>query len=203
MGIVKVKPKDFLNETYDHGVYTQLVCNNYAQRKDGSAFQKQDFYDHPEWFESKFAPFTKASDLMINGIYWDNNAPVFFTKEEMRKEDFKIKVIADVTCDIAPVSSIPSTLRASTIADPIFGYDPQQEAETEALQTDSIDMMTIDNLPNELPRDASQSFGNQFVEYILPELLKAKSDILERATVAENGQLGKYFQYLENYVKGE
>lgn len=203
MGIAKVKPKDFLNETYDHAVYTQLVCSNYAKRKDGSAFQKQDFYDHPELFESKFAPYTKASDLMINGIYWDNNAPAFFTKEEMKKEDFNIKVIADVTCDIAPVSSIPSTLRASTIADPIFGYDPQKEAETEALQSNVVDMMTIDNLPNELPRDASQSFGNQFVEHILPELLKEESDVLERATVTTNGQLGKHFQYLESYVKGE
>lgn len=203
MGIQKVKPKDFLNQTYDHAVYTQLVCSNYAQRKDGSAFHKQDFYDHPEWFEAKFAPYTQVSDLMINGIYWDNNAPAFFTKEEMKSKDFKIKVIADVTCDIAPVSSIPSTLKASTIADPVFGYDPRTEAATKAFQADCIDMMTIDNLPNELPRDASQSFGNQFIECILPELLKDESDILERATVAENGQLGKYFQYLGSYINGE
>jgi len=203
MGIVKVKPKDFLENAYDHAVYTQLECTNYAKRKDGSPFRKKDFYEHPEWFESKFEPYTKVSDLMINGIYWDNNAPAFFTKKEMTGDDFKIKVIADVTCDIAPVSSIPSTLRASTIADPVFGYNPVQEVETQALQANCIDMMTIDNLPNELPRDASQSFGNQFIQHILPELLKNESEILERATVAEKGKLGKHFQYLKDYVKGE
>lgn len=203
MGIIKMNPEDFLSKDFDHAVYTQLICEDYAQRKDGSAFKKKDFYQHPEWFESKFAPYTKASDLMINGIYWDNNAPAFFTKEEMKNDDFKIKVIADVTCDIAPVSSIPSTLFASTIADPVFGYDPKTEAETDAFQANCIDMMTIDNLPNELPRDASQSFGNQFIKYILPELLKEESDILERATVTDKGQLGKCFQYLEGYVKGE
>lgn len=203
MGVKKVSPADFLAKDFDHAVYTQLICEDYAQRKDGSTFNKKDFYQQPELFESKFAPYTKVSDLMINGIYWDNEAPAFFSKEEMKNDDFTIKVIADVTCDIAPVSSIPSTLFASTIADPVFGYDPQKEAETEAFQADCIDMMTIDNLPNELPRDASQSFGNQFIEYILPELLKDKSSILERATVTENGQLGKYFQYLEGYAKGE
>ncbi|MEL6945512.1 MAG: NAD(P)-dependent oxidoreductase [Bacteroidota bacterium] len=198
MGIKKVSPADFLSQDFKQAVYTQLVCEDYAQRKDGSVFNKKDFYEHPEWFESKFAPYTQVSDLMVNGIYWDNNAPAFFTKEEMKNNDFKIKVIADVTCDIAPVSSIPSTLFASTIADPVFGYDPQEEAEAKAFQSNCIDMMTIDNLPNELPRDASQSFGNQFIEFILPELLKEESKILERATVAENGQLGKHFQYLEN-----
>ena len=60
--------------------------------------------------------------------------------------------------------------------------------------------MTIDNLPNELPRDASEAFGDQFIEHILPEFYKEQSDILERATIAKNGQLGKYFQYLQDYV---
>ena len=120
----------------------------------------------------------------------------------MTQPDFHIRVIADVTCDIAPVSSIPSTLRASTINDPIFGYDPQLGVETEAFQNSSIDMMTIDNLPNELPRDASTAFGQQFINHVLPEFLKADSAMLERATVTENGQLGKHFQYLKDYVDG-
>ncbi|MEM8528572.1 MAG: NAD(P)-dependent oxidoreductase [Bacteroidota bacterium] len=203
MGIRGVRPKDFLAQSYEEAVFTQLVCHDYAERKDRQAFRKQDFFDHPEWFQSKFAPYTYLSDIMINGIYWDNHAPAFFTKEEMKKEAFRIKVIADVTCDIAPVSSIPSTLRPSTIADPVFGYDPLQAAEVEAFQAHTIDMMTIDNLPNELPRDASTAFGQQFTKHILPALLKEKSEIIERATVAENGQLGTHFQYLSDYVAGK
>jgi alanine dehydrogenase len=202
MGIQQVEPEDFLNNLYNQPVFTQLECKHYAERIDGTAFDKKDFYHHPEWFKSAFAPYAAVSDVMINGIYWDNNAPAFFTKAEMRAADFKIKVIADVTCDIAPVSSIPSTLRPSTIADPFFGYDPVAEGETQAFQEHVIDMMTIDNLPNELPRDASTAFGEQFIKHILPEFFKENSAVIERATVAENGQLGKHFQYLENYVKG-
>ena len=202
MGIRQVDTQSFLNESFKEAVFTQLTCSDYAARKDDNSFDKQDFYTRPYEYKSIFAPYYQVADLMINGIYWDNKAPAFFTRKEMTQPDFHIRVIADVTCDIAPVSSIPSTLRASTISDPIFGYDPQLGVETEAFQNSSIDMMTIDNLPNELPRDASTAFGQQFIDYVLPEFLKADSAMLERATVAENGQLGKHFQYLKDYVDG-
>ncbi|MEM9917839.1 MAG: NAD(P)-dependent oxidoreductase [Bacteroidota bacterium] len=202
MGIRKIEPQDFLQlSVVNETVFTQLECRDYAARKDGSAFKKQDFYERPDLFESTFRPYTQLADIMINGIYWDNRAPAFFTKEEMKEADFRIKVIADVTCDIAPMSSIPSTLRPSTIADPFFGYDPASEKETAPFQAHTVDMMTIDNLPNELPRDASVAFGEQFMQHILPEFLGAKNTgVIERATVAINGQLGKHFQYLEDYV---
>ena len=201
MGIRQVEPEDFLKTEYDEAVFTQLFCHHYAARMDGKTFKKKDFYDNPSLYKSIFQPFAQRADVMINGIYWDNDAPAFFTKDEMRGADFNIKVIADVTCDIAPISSIPSTLKASTIVDPFFGYDPKTESETTPFSENSIDMMTIDNLPNELPRDASKAFGGQFIDHILPELFKEKSSILERATVAEYGKLGTHFQYLENYVK--
>jgi alanine dehydrogenase len=139
---------------------------------------------------------------MINGIYWNNNAPAFFTTEQMKTSDFNIKVISDVTCDIAPVSSIPSTLKASTIKDPVFGYNPTTGLEDKPFQEHTIDMMTIDNLPNEMPRDASEAFGTMFIEYILEELKNSDSLILERGTITQEGKLGVNFGYLENYLKG-
>ncbi|MDG1434957.1 MAG: NAD(P)-dependent oxidoreductase [Saprospiraceae bacterium] len=204
MDIENVSPEDFLENEFQHAVFTQLDCVDYAAHKDGEIFNLQDFFQNPQNYESIFTPYIQASDLMINGIYWDNKAPAFFTKEEMKKSDFRIKVIADVTCDIAPVASIPSTLRASTIANPIFGYDPIAEAEAVPHQASVIDMMTIDNLPNELPRDASQAFGEQFIEHIFQELLEQKEDgVIERASVTQNGDLGKYFEYLRDYVEGK
>jgi alanine dehydrogenase len=203
MGIKKVLPADYLVNTYNHPVYTQLVCEDYAQRKDGTPFDKRNFYDHPELYESRFKPYSFVSDIMINGIYWDNEAPVFFTLDEMRSNKFNIQVIADVTCDIAPVSSIPSTIKASTIAKPVFGFNPHTESEEVPYQEDVIDMMTVDNLPNELPRDASRSFGEQFIENILDEVLANESAVIERATVAANGKLGMHFGYLENYLNHE
>lgn len=203
MNVEQVSPEDFLENEFQHAVFTQLNCIDYAAHKDGKIFDVQDFYQNPQNYESIFLPYTQASDLMINGIYWDNKAPAFFTKEEMKASDFRIKVIADVTCDIAPVASIPSTLHASTIANPVFGYDPIVEGVATPYQKNVIDMMTIDNLPNELPRDASQAFGEQFMEHIFQELLEQKEGgIIERASVTENGDLGKHFEYLRDYVEG-
>mgnify|MGYP000200035511 CR=1 FL=1 len=201
MGIQKVAAADYLQNEFEGPVFTQLDCHEYAQRKDGSAFDLSDFFNNPGKYHSVFEPYTKVSDIMINGIYWDNAAPVFFKKEAVQSSDFKIKVISDVTCDIAPVSSIPTTLFASTIADPVFGYDPATESATDPFQPNVLDMMTIDNLPNEMPRDASTNFGEQFIESVIEELLDMdNSAVIERATIARDGKLGPHFGYLEDYV---
>ncbi|MCH2044106.1 MAG: NAD(P)-dependent oxidoreductase [Saprospiraceae bacterium] len=204
MNIRRVSPQEFLTGSFDEAVYTQLDCGDYAAHKDGGEFQLLDFFKNPQDYVSIFAPYTKVADVMINGIYWDNQAPQFFTAEDMKQDAFNIQVIADVTCDIAPAASIPSTLFAATIANPVFGYDPNNQSATDAYQAHTVDMMTIDNLPNELPKDASESFGEQFIESVLEELLGTKdTGMIERATIADKGQLGKHFDYLHNYAFGE
>lgn len=200
MGLEEADPEVFLADIIPGPVFTHLTSADYLRPREGGDFEKADFYAHPERYKSCFLPYAQVADLFINGIYWDNRAPAFFSREEMCEPEFKIRVIADVTCDIAPVSSIPATLKASTIADPIFGYDPQTNEETEPFQEHAIDMMTIDNLPSELPRDASQAFGEMFLVHVLPELLKPQSELIERATIAKAGQLTEPFAYLEDYV---
>ena len=202
MGIKQVDPFAYLNNDFPYAVFTQLECSDYVTRIDGSPFDKKTFYNRPQLFKSIFKPFTKVSDIMINGIYWANEAPAFFTKEEMKSLDFSIQVIADVTCDIAPDSSIPSTIRPSTIADPIYGYEPLTESEAAPFGKEVIDVMAIDNLPNELPRDASKAFGEQFITHVVEELLDIKnSRIINGATIAIDGHLGKDYQYLSDYVQ--
>ncbi|MCB9080110.1 MAG: alanine dehydrogenase [Lewinellaceae bacterium] len=202
MGIREVSPTDFLTYNYPEPVFTQLYARHYVRHRGESPFDKTEFYQHPENFASIFFPYAQVADIFINGIFWDKRAPQFFTRAEMRRPDFHIRVIADVTCDIYPESSVPSTLRPSSIADPIYGYDPVTEQEVAPFQSHCIDIMAIDNLPNELPRDASQAFGLQFMEYILPEFFKPESAMLERATIARDGELGPRFQYLKDYVAG-
>jgi saccharopine dehydrogenase (NAD+, L-lysine forming) len=63
--------------------------------------------------------------------------------------------------------------------------------------------MAVGNLPNELPRDASRYFGEQLIKYVLEDLLATGSEIIERATIAENGKLTKYYKYLDDYVTEE
>jgi len=201
MGIRKVEKNNFLKDSFDEAVFTQLAPEDYVARKDGSDFVLQHFFDNPTEYKSIFMPYAQTAQVMINGIYWANDAPAFFTAEEMKSTDWKIQVIGDVTCDIAPVSSIPSTLFASTIADPIFGFDPQTGKQADPHADGIVDMMTVDNLPNELPRDASKAFGEMFVEHVLEELGKENSGLLERSMIASDGTLGPHFQYLDGYVK--
>ncbi len=200
MGFRKVSASDFKRLPAMERVYTQIGILDYAEKKDGSPFSKQDYFDHPAEFNIKFDAFYSSADIMINGIYWESNAPAFFSLKEMSSANFNIKVIADITCDIAPVSSIPSTLTATTIKDPVFGFNPVSHSKTEPYLSDGIDMMAIDNLPNELPRDASEAFGEQFFKSILPELNNPHSDILDRGTIARNGKLTQHFMYLANYI---
>lgn len=200
MGIKMVTPHEFLHKKFSYAVFTQLDCRHYAARKDGEHFEKRDFYHHPEKYKSVFGPFYRHADIMINGIFWDHRAPAFFDIGEMCEPDFRIQVIADVTCDIAPNSSIPSTIRPSSIQDPVYGFDPYSGLETAPFKSDSIDVMAIDNLPNEMPRDASTSFGQQFIQHILPELFKDESSIINRAVITQNGSLTRHFRYLEDYA---
>jgi len=190
----------FLTYEGNDPVYCMLATEEMFAKGSDNSFD-EGFYKDPIGYHSILSPYLAKGNLLINGIYWDNKAPTLFTKEAMKEPRFKIEVIADITCDIAPVASIPSTLRASTIADPNFGYDPLKEAETSAFQANVIDMMTVDNLPNELPRDASEDFGNQFIQYVLPEMLQPKNNMIYRASITtKEGELNEPFFYLRDFV---
>jgi alanine dehydrogenase len=201
MGFRRISPANYQLLPAKGKVYTQLGVTDYAEKNDGSSFTEQEYFDHPENFIIHFDKYYSSADIMINGIYWDSKAPAFFDVKEMSNANFNIKVIADITCDIAPESSIPSTIEAATIENPVFGFNPRSQKKTAPFLEDGIDMMTIDNLPNELPRDASEAFGEQFFKAILPELGHPDSDILARGTIASNGELTPRFKYLTDYVK--
>ncbi len=203
MGIMEVDAADFLNKSFSKAVFTQLRTPQYVAHKRGGLFDPRHYYTHPEEYRSTFAPFASTADIFINGIFWDNRAPAFFTLEEMQRDDFHIQVIADVTCDIAPVSSVPSTIRASTIAQPVYGFDPFTGLEVPPWHQGAIDVMAIDNLPNEMPRDASTAFGHMFLDAVLPEFFKSHSAVLERATIADGGKLCPRFAYLQGFVDGK
>lgn len=201
VGIKKVSPVQFLNERFDEPVFVQLRSFDYHKRKDGSEGSSDDFYKHPEKYYSTFYKFEKETDLLITGAYWDPKAPALFSKEDMQRDDFRIRVIADITCDIE--GSIPTTKRASSINDPVYDYNPfTYELELPYSKNDNITVMAIDNLPGELPRDASADFGRQLMNNVLPFLIDGDSQgILEKATIAKDGVLTPHYSYLEDYIK--
>jgi len=203
-GIQKVADEAVLNITFDKPVYIQLDVEELYARKADNAFDQAEFYADPTGYKCIIHPYLPYIDLFINAIYWNPKAPKFWTLEDMQQPDFGIKVIADITCDIAPDASIPSTLRASTIADPVYGFDVTKTNETEPFKSDTIDVMAIDNLPNELPRDASESFGNMFLNEVLPELVKPEiSTMLDKASITRHGDLNKPFEYLRDYLEAK
>ena len=166
---------------------------------DGSQWNTSNFYSHPEQFRSTFSKYTKHCDLLIHCSFWNPKAPVLFTKNEISSPDFRISVIADVTCDIN--GSIPSTQRSSTIDEPFYGYNPLTENEGEPFADNTITVMAVDNLPCELPRDASEDFGKELIEKVLPSLLNNdKEGLIERASITRNGELMPRFEYLRNYA---
>lgn len=199
-GIRKVGVYDFLTKTFDEPVYVQLGSADYHIRREGGHFNRDEFHQHPERYDSTFLSFTKVADILMAGAFWNPKAPVLFTREDMRSPEFKIKVIADITCDVN--GSVPSTVRASTIPDPLYDYDPQTGTEKPALSDDKyLTVMAVDNLPCELPRSASEEFGHDLIDRILPLLfVKDVDGILKRATIAKGGLLTENFSYLEDYV---
>ena len=200
IGIKKVSPYNFCYKIFDHAVYTQLGSKDMYFKDGEDEFNRENFHACPEEYKSAFYPFTKVADVMINGIYWNKNIPVFFNNETVKEKDFNIKIIADVSCDIVPNSSLPTTLFTSTIANPYYGYDKQSGTLCQTFKDYSLDIMSIDNLPNELPRDASEDFGNQIISHIIPELMKQQSRVIEDATIATNGILTEKFIYLIDFA---
>lgn len=199
-GVRKVSADDFLNKTFSEAVYVQLSSAEYHQRKEGGHFNREEFHQHPERYSSTFHRFTKVTDMLLAGAYWNPKAPVLFTKEEMRSNDFKIKIIADITCDIN--GSVPSTIRASTIVDPLYDYDPFSETDKPAVSNEKhITVMAVDNLPCELPRSASEEFGRDLIDRILPALIiKDVDGVIKRAKITKNGHLTENFEYLTDYI---
>jgi saccharopine dehydrogenase (NAD+, L-lysine-forming) len=197
--IDQVSSSDFIHKNFKTPVFAQVEFPEYNRNKQGKPFDKKEFLAHPENFESDFQKFLPETDLLIAGHYWAPTAPRFFTREDMLKDDFNIKVIADISCDLD--GPIPSTIRSTTIGDPFFGYDPETGNETDPFNKNSVTVMAVDNLPCELPRDASEDFGNHLLKDILPLLMEGdKENILKNATIAEHGKLTEKFSYLQDYV---
>jgi len=199
-GIRKVSPSEYLSRTFDEPVYVQLGSADYHVRNEGGHFNRDEFHKDPQRYHSTFANFAKVTDLLLAGAFWNPKAPVLFTLEDMRKTDFKIKVIADITCDIN--GSVPSTKMATSIADPLYDYDPKSDTIQPPMSgADFVTVMAIDNLPCELPRSASEEFGRDLIDRILkPLLMKDPEGIIARGTIAEKGNLTKHFAYLREYV---
>jgi hypothetical protein len=200
--IKKVGVEQYLNASFDEPVYTIINVMDYNQRKDGKLGKTSEFFFDPTPYESTFMRFAQVTNFFIAGHFYGDNAPYLITREDAKRPDFKINLIADISCDIdGPVAS---TIRPSTIANPFYGYDPQTESEVAFNAEGAIAVMAVDNLPCELPKDASEGFGDMFAKYVIPAFFNGDLDgILERARMTKDGKLTHRYSYLQDFVDGK
>lgn len=200
--IKQVTVENYLTKNYTQAVYVQIDVLDYNKRIDGKVLDFKDFCENPKEYISDFERFTKVSDIVITGHFYANEAPVIISREMLQANDCKIKIIGDVSCDVN--GPIASTLRASTIAEPLYGYLPSENREVDVFHPAAIVVMAVDNLPCELPKDASEGFGAMFMEHVIPAFFNGdKEGILKRAKMTEKGKLTPRFAYLQDYVDGK
>ncbi|MCP1994691.1 NAD(P)-dependent oxidoreductase [Flavobacterium sp. HSC-61S13] len=199
MKMKQVSIEDFLNKDFDVPVYAQIDVTDYYKRIDGSTVSKSDFYQNPDLYESNFERFSREADIFIAGHFYKTGAPKILSQAMLNGAHNQIKVVADISCDID--GPIDSTIRTSTIADPIYGYYPRENKEVSIEHPAAVVVMAVDNLPCELPKDASEGFGESFIEQVIPAFFNQDKDgIFKRATVTENGKLTDKFLYLEDFL---
>jgi alanine dehydrogenase len=202
---IKVKEitiENYLTKNYAQPVYVQLDVLEYNKRIDGEVIDFRDFVAHPDEYVSDFEKFTKVTDIYFAGHFYATGAPMILSREMLNASDCKLKVVADISCDVK--GPIACTLRSSTIEEPIYGYFPLEDREVEVFHPAAVVVMAVDNLPCEIPKDASEGFGEQFMEHVIPAFFNGDKDgILQRAKITENGKLTERFAYLQDYVDGK
>jgi len=201
--IKKVSPQDFLKNKYNEPVYSQIDPWHYVKRKNKDVFDLEHFVKFPDEYESTFLPYTKVTDILVCCHYWDPEAPVFMTVDNIKDSNFNIKLIADISCDVN--GPIPTTIRASNIENPFYGIDPTTGQEDNPFDEKNITVMAVDNLPGEAPRNSSISFANDLISKVFPSLFRKDDEqVIKRACITSSkGKLTKRFSYLQDYLDGE
>ncbi len=198
MDIQEVDAEEYAAKQFAYPVYVHLQGADLYTHKDKRTYSREDFHLNAEEYECLFQTYCSQTDVLINGIYWDVTMPRLFEQEALLHKDFRIQTIADITDDAQ--GSIPCNLGDGTMAEPIYGVDKKNLVKTKPFANESIDVMAVGNLPNELPCDASDYFGDQLIKYVLHDLINGNSEIIQRATILEKGKLTERYSYLQKYA---
>lgn len=198
MGIHEVEPDEYLETEFTYPVYVHLKGANLYAHKETGKYNRIDFHTNPKQYDCRFSNYISDTDILINGIYWEKNIPRLFEIDALKDDSFRIQTIADITDD--KFGSVPCNLGDSTIADPVYGVDKTSFEKTAPYLPNSVDIMAVGNLPNELARDASRYFGEQLIKYVLDDIRLGGSDLIRRATMVNAGELIEPFLYMKEYA---
>ncbi|MEA3288406.1 MAG: hypothetical protein U9Q77_13675 [Candidatus Marinimicrobia bacterium] len=174
-------------------------------------FVLQDYFDHPEKYQSKFNPYLNKMNILVSCIYWDTPYPRLITLDEIKahyKHDPSLLVVGDITCDID--GAIQFNSGATLSPDPVYVYDPDTNSKLMGFQGNGVLLMAVDNLPTELPREASEAFGEALLPFVPAmgacDYSKPFADLelppeVKKAVIAHGGELTPAYKYLEKYLK--
>ena len=198
LGIHEVEPDEYLETEFTYPVYVHLKGANLYAHKETGKYNRNDFHINPQDYICTFTQYISNTDILINGIYWERNIPRLFEMDDLTKENFRIQTIADITDDLN--GSIPCNLGDGTIADPVYGVDKTRFEKTQPYLPNSVDIMAVGNLPNELARDASRYFGEQLIKFVLDDIRVGGSKLISRATMTNAGKLNEPYLYMKEYA---
>jgi saccharopine dehydrogenase (NAD+, L-lysine forming) len=198
LDIIEVEPEEFLEREFSYPVYVHLKGSDLYEHKIDKSYHREDFHLNSNQYRCKFPAYMSQTDILMNGIYWDKNVPPLFTWNDMLRSDFRIVTIADISDD--KEGGVPCNLGDTTINHPVYGVDPVSRQVIDPYQKGGVDVMAVGNLPNELPRDASNYFGEQLIKYVLPDICKGTSPVIENATIVKEGKLTKRYEYMHEYA---
>ena len=175
-------------------------------------FDLQDYYLFPEKYISQFERYIPYLSVVVNGIFWNDRYPRLITKEYLKKiysspAQFNLKVIGDITCDVG--GSIECNVQVSNSGNPVYVYDPINQAINIGVAGRGPVVLAVDNLPCELPKESSYAFSKILKEFI-PNLVKADfqqpfpklelSPALKRAVILLRGKLTSEYKYISRYL---
>ena len=199
LGLKRLDPQTYLEYTGSEAVYTVLSSRHYLRKENSDDWNEAEFRSHPENYKSEFLQFARCTDVLISCHYWNPSAPALFRMEDIAMPDFRISVISDVTCDIG--GSIPTTIRASSIENPFYDITREDGRENPAFSGEhNITVCAVDNLPCELPYDASIAFGKMLMEHVIPELVSDRRPGMDGATICRKGKLTEKFLFLKDFA---
>ena len=202
IGAKRMDEKDYLS---DKPISSLSFCvadiDCLVKRKDGSLFSFKDFLSNMPAYESDFIRWAQKTDVLLCCHYWEPEAPVYLSEEDLRREDLRIRMIGDVTCDIK--GSVKSTIRSSTHDAPFFDYNPVTEQEEPAFSSSkNITVMAVDTCPNALAMDTSEYFGEMLTKHVVEPILSGEaSEVVNRSRILKDGELTSRFDYLTAFAK--
>ena len=214
---VEIHPKNMVQFTehqrkQHHRVYKIVFLREEKFRsKDGKGFYFEDYLKNPKKFQSNLDIYLPFINILIHTSYWDSRFPRLVTKKMIhnlsKKKPFRLEFIGDISCDIR--GSIELTYKATSRDKPTYTYMPESKKTVDGYKSEGVTVLAVDNLPAEMPKDASDEFSGIIRDYVYQVAAHGVKDIIHHmaipseirhAVVTQDGKLTRNSSYLRKYI---